>query len=325
MATNVNKNSARLMINRLRGRLDDLFEEQEQLKANKKSKVKKNKIVPKAQEGGDDWSPSMKWNRSTAMTRPFNMDDTLGSDVTNTLADMSGATDRRTKSAGEWKSSGGSFLDKLGDTDWGNIGLGIAGLAPVGYNIGRGLTKPTQFDSEDFYNPYRGEIRSAMRDRKFDIDPILQGNLASYKSGMGNLRNASTSSGQYLSNLGTLSAGKQRADAAAYGQKSNVENQYLADQAKVDLSLGQSMGETDYRTALTNEQLRAARENMVGQGFSGLSQWAQMQQAMENEKSRDKDLAGVLADTLGPANEKFAPLVMQMLKNYGWKGNESGR
>jgi hypothetical protein len=182
----------------------------------------------------------------------------------------------------------------MSDIPFNDIFTTAATLAPIAYNIGQGLQKPVQLNARDFQNPYAEDIRSTLKNRKFNINPVLERNRLAQSTYNYGLRQVAPSKGRYLANLQAGQIARQRADAEAIAQKQNVENQYLRDQALFDMYLGKDIASTNYNIADVNLRNEAAKRRLLGAGLSGLQQYAQQRQLMRNMSDRDKERLSLL-------------------------------
>ena len=234
-----------------------------------------------------------------------------GSKEATQMADMSGTMNRNIELSNGVEDEKGW----LGNNWEELVGLGGPLLAGPAFNIVKGLQKPVEHNASEYYNPYGQSAISDMSDRKFNIDPILEGNLRSQKTYNRNIQQGgATSSGQMFSNYGAGLAGRMRADANAYTQKSNVENQYLADLAKTKLGVGEQMAGARYRTDTDNLQNKASGETMVGTGLSQIGQASQMWNLMQNQKKRDSGLGGILEEGLSVS--KYMPELQKVIDRF---------
>ena len=180
--------------------------------------------------------------------------------------------------------------------DWGGIGMQALALAPDIYNLGHALfSKPEKIARNRYFNPYTNQIRSRMNDRRFNIDPILAGNRTA--NAVYN-RNAASASGgdrsRLLSNLmGGLNA-RYGADAAAYAQKNNMDNQYLGQQAEMDMNLGNMNARALMMSDDINAQNMAAKRNFGASAASGLQSYALNQMQMQNQMNSQNAYLDVL-------------------------------
>ena len=295
-----NKNTRELMSNRERAKIAELQEENERERIRKENKKYKriDKNIPERPWGGMAANLTNVAYQANTGTNPLWNNQLQG--AAGVLGGMDWSGDSKPK-------------EKKGPGVW-DIGLGLAGLAPLAFNLSQGYSKADTLRGEDYYNPYGQESMSLMEDRRFNADPMLESNKLTQSTFNRNItRGGASSSGQLFSNLGAGSVSRQRADAGALAQKSNVDNQYLADEAKFKFGVGAQRADVDFKTDVFNQEAEAARLGMQGAGYSGISQWAQNQQAMQTQRKRDAGMAGILEETLGPIAQ-FIPQFMQVLQ-----------
>lgn len=190
---------------------------------------------------------------------------------------------------------------------FGDILSGIGEMAPMLYNLGRGLfgKKDTVNDSR-YANPYEGQINSLMANRRYNIDAGLAGNEASYRTNAANMRNLGGSRGQVMSNLTGAQNAKQFADMTLYGQQQNVNNQYKGEQANMMYGLGRDTTATRMSVDEGNRMTDAAKNNMIGAGMSGLQQYLLTRRQMKNQSGRDKLLINAIK-AYSPYSSKWIP------------------
>jgi hypothetical protein len=208
--------------------------------------------------------------------------------------------------------SGGAYNFKQGtvipnttfspkSVNWSSIGSTAASLAPVLDNLFAG--KPEQMNPQDFYNPYEGQVRNAMSNRRYNIQPELEQNRLNQATYYRNLAEAAPSQAQMLGGMQAGSIAKQRADSAAIAMKQNVDNQYLGEQAQMDAQLGSQKAQTNFNISDINARNRAASRNIRNAGMTQVSQFAQNKEQMNNQILRDAQRLGLLEDLI--ANYKF--------------------
>jgi hypothetical protein len=180
--------------------------------------------------------------------------------------------------------------------DFNNLANGIAQVAPIVYNLGQGMSKQKQFDYQKYLNPYIGDIRSAMRSRRANIDPMLEANRIAQATGNYNLRNAGASPSQLYGNLQAGATARQRSDMAAYSGQQNTNNQYLADQAQMDYYTGRDVSALNVQGYDINERNAAAKRNFMATATSQLQQYAQTKQLEKNQIYRDAQRMGLIND-----------------------------
>lgn len=187
-----------------------------------------------------------------------------------------------------------------GKLDWGKAGTFAGQVAPMVYNMIKGLQRPEKTTPN--YNPYESKIRSLMANRRFNIDPMLNANLTAQAVTNRNIRNIANSRGEMMGNFGATQNYRMAGDASAWAQKNNMDNQYMAEQAQMDANLGGARANMDWMTQTANSQNKAATNSFLGQGFNDLGRFAQTQQLMGNQQMRDSQLAGLYPDMYGVYN-----------------------
>ena len=213
---------------------------------------------------------------------------------------------------------GGGFLSKIGGFLGKNNISGPNGLlntmgqlAPVGYNLAQGMQPAQHLNPQDFYNPQQGQaIQGGQRamdllgGRRANVDPMLEANRNAQAIGEYNAINqGGLSSGAIASNRLAGMAQRMRGDQSARAWEQNQNNQYRGQQAQGELQfsnmragLGAQQAATNYNVAQDNLGADAARRNMLGAGFSGISDYAQRQQLMAGQGERDQQRLGILED-----------------------------
>lgn len=171
-----------------------------------------------------------------------------------------------------------------------------ASLAPVAYNLIQGAQGAEQYNPSDYYNPYEAQAQSAMRQRRYNIQPELEQNRLNQATYYRNLREGAPSQSQFLGGLQAGAIGKSRADASTIARQQNINNQYLGEQAQFDAQLGAQRAQTRLGVDQMNAQNRAAQRGMIGTGLSQVSQFAQNKELMNNQMLRDAQRLGVLDD-----------------------------
>jgi len=309
MATLIDKYSIEKMIDRYQKELDQLFSEQETLK------VKANPFRRLKAKGGIDVPEDYRFNTA------YNADDYIaleeGRIPTAQNVGQYLNTPEPTQSPkgvfnfrDKMQVFGANVGEKLKNADWGKIGNTAMQMASPIYNIVKGLSKPTKTLPK--YNPHNDYIRSLMRNRRFNINPLLNQNLVANAVANKNISNVARSRGELMSNLGAAQNYRMAGDMSAYAQKNNMDNQYMAEEAQMNYGLGRDMSQMDWNTQIANEQNRAARNQFLGQGMIDFGQYAQVQQQMNNQKGRDQQLAGIWQDSY-PFMSQFMPSVQSIV------------
>lgn len=178
----------------------------------------------------------------------------------------------------------GRVQNKVRDIDWGNV----AALAPALYNIGSGLFgKAESMNPEDYYNPYEAQALSAMKNRRINLDPIVEENRAAAATARYNLRSGARTRSELLGGYAPIAAGEARGNAMARMQAQQLNNQYSGETASMMANLGAQRAATSMQIADMNAQNKAAKRNMTATGLSQLGQFAQVASQRKNLKEAD--------------------------------------
>src|SRR4030042_3875902 len=343
MATSIDKNTAKLMIKKLQSQLDDLFAEQQEMNGNSIG-IQKAQFGTKipggyTNEGNYSLGQMFKDPYKIDFNRPaFNTGNPVwyqnftnvaaankvlpktttgnasGIVIPNYTAPLTVDPNKLMQDAPFSSPSDSSVspvsLDKK--LNWGKVGTFAAQAAPMIYNMFKGLQRTDRV--RPMYNPYENEIRSAMRNRRFDVNPTLNANLTAQAVNNRNVRSAANSRGELMSNLGASQNARMAADAAAFAQGNNMNNIYLGQQAEMDQQLGASRANMDWMTQDYNARNRAATNNFMGQAFNDLGMFGQTQQLMKNQQLRDAQLAGLIPDMFQVYN--FMPGMQDILNTF---------
>jgi len=210
---------------------------------------------------------------------------------------------------------GMSFMGKLKSTNWQDVGSKAMGLAPIAYNLAQGIfNKPEKISSQRYFNPYTNQIRGAMANRRYNIDPILAANSSANAIYNRNAMNV-TGGNRSLATANLMAGLNARygADATAYAQQNNINNQYLSEQANMDYYLGQSNAQALATADEINAANRASRRNYLSAGMSGLQQYGLVNQQMRNQLGSQN----AYLQTLNRANPYYNQwLGLDYLQNY---------
>ena len=183
-----------------------------------------------------------------------------------------------------------------------NIANTLGALAPVGYNLAKGLFgQPKQLNQQDYQNPNTNQINNLMTNRRYDVSPELESNREATSQYYQNLKQASPSQGRYLAGLQTGQIANQRANQDVYSRANNANNQYKAEEAQSLRGLGQEEANTKLGIQDINSRAEAAQRNFLPTTLSQLSQFSQVQQQMSSQKKLD--------------TQKLA-IAKEMYKNY---------
>jgi hypothetical protein len=188
-------------------------------------------------------------------------------------------------------------------------------MAPMFYNLGQGLFgKRDKLDANRYRNPYEAQINSLMANRRYDIQPELIANEASYNTALRNLRNLGGSRGQVMSNVTGAQNAKMFGDMSAYAQRKNMENQYAAEYASALYPMGRDTAMTRMAVDEGNLMTDATGRNMIGASMTGLQQFLLNKRQMKNQLEQSKLLAKIIGN-YSPYAPKWAPGMDEFLNS----------
>lgn len=261
------KKTAKMMLDKVQGKYDELMSRQESMKQSSNQQ-------PTFAYGGLTGSSEFDWKQDPRFTAPPTRTYTI--DPNTQLA----STDNVTIPPQERRDSKWNIGESIGN---------VAEYAPIAYNLYQGLfNKPQTLKSSDFYNPYRNTISNLMRKRSYNVDPELEANKYATANYYRAMREASPTQARYLSGLQSGQISRQRADADAYARKQNIDNQYRAEEAQTLANLGQQQASTDLSIEDINARRKAAQRQYIPTALSQIQQASFTNKQMKQQKLRDK-------------------------------------
>lgn len=177
-----------------------------------------------------------------------------------------------------------------------NFNADLLSLTPVLYNFIQSIRKP-EIEST-VTNPYSGTIRSTLAKRRANINDILESNRRNRAISNYNLSQLNTNTGSSLAARTQAAVANAAADAAAYTQASNINNQYLGDYANMLNNLGQQFVQSQILTNDLNARNRASARNFGASTASQIGKWSQVNTQMNNQYNRDMMMLPFLEDFL---------------------------
>lgn len=215
-------------------------------------------------------------------TFAFDSPEYQGADQIGTGADF----DKMLGEAENAKVSSGFDMGKIG----GYLNT-AATVAPMLWDIGKGLFgKPEKFKPS--YN-YAGMVAAAnIKDRKYNIDPMLQANRSAYATAVRNY--AGRSRGEQLAGMTSLLGAKSKMDAAAYAQKQNMEDQNYIRGNQLAANVGQFNAAARERAKVNTQMDEANINNFMSEGLTGLSRLA----SQRNVDTQQREMEGIKMKTL---------------------------
>ena len=172
----------------------------------------------------------------------------------------------------------------------------LLSLTPTLYNFIQSLRKP-EIEST-VTNPYSGTIRSTLAKRRANINDVLESNRRNRAISNYNLSQLNTNTGSNLAARTQAAVANAAADAAAYTQASNINNQYLGDYVNMLNNLGQQFVQSQTLTNDLNARNRASARNFGASTASQIGKWSQVNTQMNNQYNRDMMLLPFLEDFL---------------------------
>lgn len=145
------------------------------------------------------------------------------------------------------------------------------------------------------YNPYQGQVLRNLANRRYNINPALQANNNSRAVANYNASRVSPNTGADLALRSQLATSQYGANADIYAQQQNVNNQYAADLANAQYTLGNSIATERARVNEINAQNRAAQRNIRRTGIGQISETLQgMGRDRKLNASNDLQFAALL-------------------------------
>jgi len=164
---------------------------------------------------------------------------------------------------------------------------GAAQLAPTLYNMGRSMQPAENLNPAAFQNPLAYSALDTMRNRQPNMTPALQASDAAVAGADANIRSTASGRGQYMAGRIALENASMTNKSNIYAQGQQQRNQYLGEYGQTQGALGQKMADTNLMVSDLNARNQAAQRNFGAAAAGQLSQYSQIQQQMNNQKSRD--------------------------------------
>lgn len=205
---------------------------------------------------------------------------------------------------------------KIGDINLDGVLSSLASVAPIMSNL---LTK-NEAPVNTNYNPYASTISSAMRRRRFNIDPAVEDVTKNRAISRYNMSQMNTNTGANLAYGIQSAVNADKSIAALRSQQSNMDNQYMGEYANTLNNLGQQWVTATNLASDINAQNRAATRNVRRTGLSQMSQLAQNRELMNNQMSRDNAMMQLYAPFLQAG---FSQTDLSNLKQYLRRGGNN--
>ena len=174
--------------------------------------------------------------------------------------------------------SGKSLLNTLGS------------LAPAIYNTIKGQQSVERLNPAAFQNPMAYGALQSIRGRQVDVNPMLTNNAESAAIAESNLRNSGMGAGAYRAGVTGVQNARMKANSAVMGQADIQNNAYLGEYGHMQANLGNQMADRNLMISDLNSRNEAAGRNYTAAAMGQLGQFSQVQQQMNNQKTRDQQL-----------------------------------
>lgn len=288
---------------------DRLFEQQEELKQKKGIKPKTKAFA----DGGllRKYNKNVNNTLGAALSDPLTLDkaltgfyDSKGIGRMPNLTDNIALPELTVTAPAIAKGKTVTAAPKASGFNVDNIASSVASLSPVISNLLSGDAEQVR----DVQNPYAGTIARTMRKRRFNINPALAALSQNRAISDYNASQMNTNTGANMAYRLQSAIGLDRGIENLYSQASNIQSQYDADYANTLNNLGQQYVGATNMAADINARNRAASRNVRRAGLGQLSEWAQNQALMNNQRRKDEMImpfmqeflsAGYTEDMLG--------------------------
>lgn len=176
--------------------------------------------------------------------------------------------------------------------------LGTLGsLAPMAYNLGMFAQKPDYYEA--VYNPEYDKSIELMSDRRYDVDPEIKAAKANAYATRSAIENLGGDPRDVMSNLVGSQNKLDRQMESVLAKKQNMDNQYMADEARFRGNMGSEKAKEDSQTQIYGLKTDATRDDFLGTASKQLGEFAQINQQMSNEGMRDDQKLAILYKMYG--------------------------
>lgn len=163
-------------------------------------------------------------------------------------------------------------------TPWNKYAKLGAASAPLAYDLGMYSKGPEYLNPEAYQNPYEGQTRSLMANRKINMKPITDRILNQRQVSLDNAKNSQAmSGGAYLSNASQIGASTQQNLADAQMKEQEANNRYRGEEAGVLGNLGEQRARTNLGITDINMRTKAATNKALESAAFGVSRLGQGQ------------------------------------------------
>lgn len=256
---------------------NNLFNQQEQLKAEKGIKKKTKRLVPKAKNGIYVMDPNKYNTDINAITITPEKQQELNN--LYKIGEKNRIANKRQQQREQRQKTWNNISDGLS-----SMATGLSTLAPIVSNLFTSNEKPV----DATYNPYANTSLNVYSRRRYNPSPTInainrQRAISNYNANQSNTGTGSSMAYRLASLIGT-----QQNIADVYAQANNINNQYLGEYASALDNQGRQWVDATNRAYDINSANRATTRNIRRTGLSQLSQYAQNRELMRNQQTYDR-------------------------------------
>lgn len=256
---------------------NNLFNQQEQLKAEKGIKKKTKRLVPKAKNGIYVMDP----NRYNTDINAITITPEKQQELNNLykIGEKNRIANKKQQQKEQRQKTWNNISDGLS-----SMATGLSTLAPIVSNLFTSNEKPV----DATYNPYANTSLNVYSRRKYNPSSTInainrQRAISNYNANQSNTGTGSSMAYRLASLTGT-----QQNIADVYAQANNINNQYLGEYASALDNQGRQWIDATNRAYDINSANRATTRNIRRTGLSQLSQYAQNRELMRNQQTYDR-------------------------------------
>lgn len=252
---------------------NNLFNQQEQLKAEKGIKKKTKRLVPKAKNGIYVMDPN-RYNTDISQTV---ITPSKQQELNNLykIGERNRIANKKQQQREQRQKTWNNISDGLS-----SMATGLSTLAPIVSNLFTSNEKPV----DATYNPYANTSLNVYSRRRYNPSPTInainrQRAISNYNANQSNTGTGSSMAYRLASLTGT-----QQNIADVYAQANNINNQYLGEYASALDNQGRQWVDATNRAYDINSANIATARNIRKTALGQLSQYGQNRELMRNQK-----------------------------------------
>lgn len=256
---------------------NNLFNQQEQLKAEKGIKKKTKRLVPKAKNGIYVMDPN-RYNTDISQTV---ITPSKQQELNNLykIGERNRIANKRQQQREQRQKTWNNISDGLS-----SMATGLSTLAPIVSNLFTSNEKPV----DATYNPYANTSLNVYSRRRYNPSSTINAINRQRAISNYNANQSNTGTGSSMAYRLAGLTGTQQNIADVYAQANNINNQYLGEYASALDNQGRQWVDATNRAYDINSANRATTRNIRRTGLSQLSQYAQNRELMRNQQTYDR-------------------------------------